>query len=143
MTPQGAQRGGEVQPHTSGLEPSVARHEEIECILEGTPRSVVVASGHRQRPFRGVHGCEQRAPPRPRGDLAELPQRLGGAVVLCEARERPDNYLESRTALDPARIREPPEIAIGQLFRLRRLAAVEGERSAPEQGESVRITAGE
>ncbi len=143
VAPQGAQRGGEVEPHASGLEPSIARREQIECILERAPRSVVVAAGHRQRPFRGAHRCEQRARPRLRRDLAELPQRLGGALVLSQLRERPDRYLEPRAALDPARVREPPEIAISQLCRLRRLAAVERECSAPEQGEGVRLTAGE
>ena len=132
-----------VEAHAGGLEGGIARCEQIDRVLERAPCSVVVAPGRRQRPFRGAHRGTERACPRPRRDLAKLRQRLGGTPVLSEACERLDGHLEPCAALDPARVREPPEIAIGQLFGLCRLAAVEGERGAPEQGERVRLAAGE
>jgi hypothetical protein len=74
---------------------------------------------------------------------AELLQRFGGTLVLSELCERPDRNLEPLAALHPARVREPPEIAVGQLCRLRSSTAVEGECSAPEHREGVRLAAGE
>ena len=50
VAPQRCQRGGEVEPHARGLEASVARSEQVECVLERAPRSVVVAAGCGQRP---------------------------------------------------------------------------------------------
>src|SRR5205823_11027699 len=98
---------------------------------------------HRQRPVGGAHCCEEGPRPGPRGDLAELAQRFGGALVLTQTRERPDRQLEPGASLDPTRVGETPEVAIGQLCRLRWLISVEGEGGTPEQGEDVRLTAGE
>src|SRR6266508_859846 len=102
----------EVEPHSTGLEGSLAGGEQVERVLERASCSVVVAARCGQRSLGGGDRSENWPRAGSGGYLAELAQRVSGALMFTQAGQCLDCQLEACASLDPAGLGEPAEIAI-------------------------------